>query len=453
MSDTGIRIDLENAESYKRIAHIAVEQEHMEGLRAKAAEKLAKKVKIDGFRPGKVPAAVVRKNWPGEVEQDAFEALVPEVYKRVLDENSDLHPVSDPRVENLDLPEGQPLSFDLIIEVRPDVEITGLDKLEATRFAPPITDERVEEALSTVVERQAEWTELEETSAEEGDAVLIDYAPLDDEGERVEDDGEKDHPLLLGSDGNLPEFNAALVGMQAGEETDIEVNYPVDYANEELKGSTRTIRVEVKQVRRKSVPELTDEFAAEHTQFENLEELRSDAREQLTKGVQREGDKHLRDQLIDGIIAANEIPVPPSLEARYVRAMVDDMARQQGAGEDFSFDDETRKKIEEAYRPMAARAVQKMVIVDNLRRANEIEVSDEDVDARIEEMAAEQNSTKEQLKGLILRAGNMERLRADMEEEKVFAMLEEQAKIMVKEEMPQQEDAAAAEAGNDDSGE
>ena len=445
MSDAPIRIDLEAAESFQRVAHVSVEPAHIESLRERAARKLAKKVKMAGFRPGKVPPRIVRAQMPAEVEQEAFEALVPEVYRQILQENEDIHPVADPRVENLDVPEEGGVHFDLSIEVRPELEITGLEDIEVTRHLPPITEEQVDKALEAFVERQGHWEDKEDGHAAEGDAVLIDTVPLDAQGQAIDAEAEVDHPVLVGSDGNLPEINAALVGMQAGEETEVEVNYPVDFPIDDLKGTTRTLRLKVKEVRTRVLPELDEAFVREHTQFESVEELRTRTREQLEKRVREESDRHLRDQLIERLLERNEVPVPPSLEARYLQAILTDLAKSQGGEKPLEFDEQTKAKLAEAYRPMARRAVQRMVLVDNLRRAHDLKVSDEELKARIAEMAQEQGSSPEQLEGLIRRAGNLERLRSDMEEEKVFALLEEKAKVTVSEEAP-------AEAGQSDSG-
>lgn len=433
MTESRISFDLEEAESWKRIAHVTVEQALMEEMRDTAAKRLGKKIRLDGFRPGKVPAAKVRQVAAAAVEQEALESLIPKVYERVLDGSEHLHPVADPRVENLDLPEGEPVRFDLVIEVRPDLEITGLDKVEATRYLPPIDEERVDEAIQSMLERQAHWHEREEGGVEEGDAVLMDTIPIDGDGNVIEDEpAEEDQAVLVGGEGMLPEFVAALVGMNGGEETDIEVNYPVDYPNEELRGSIRRLRIRVKEVRLKHLPELNDEFAREHSGKDTVAEMREMVREQLTEGTKRESDRQLREQLVDKLLELNEIPVLPSLEERYVQAMVQDFARQQGLEE---VSDEQKQQLSEAWRPMAQRSVKRMVLVDNLRRGHDIEITDEEFDARLAEMAEKQGSDLDRFRLLMERAGNLDRIRGEMEEDKVFDLIEESAKITVAEEM------------------
>ena len=439
-SSSPVQIDLEAADSFRRVAHVKVEPAHMESLRDRVARKLAKRVRMDGFRPGKVPVAVVRKQMPAAVEQDAIEELVPQVYKKILDENEDLHPIADPRVENFDMPEGEPLHFDLVIEVRPDLEVTGFEAVEVTRYLPPIDDERVDKAIVDMADREATWSVLEEGGAAEGDALRMDTVPLDADKNPIEEDTADDQVVLVGGDGNLPEINAALLGMQVGEETDVEITYPADYPNEDLAGSTRVIRLKIKEIRRKILPVVDDAFAQEHSDNETLAELREDIRERMVKGVKRESDRNVREQIVDRLLAINSVPVPPSLERRYLDAMLHDaIHRQPGVDpddHDHDISDEVREKFDEAYRSVAQRAVRKMILIDNLRRHNDVQVSDEELDARIAEMAEEQGTTAEQMRSLIERARNMDRLRSDMEEDKVFAMLEEKATIHVKEELP-----------------
>jgi trigger factor len=433
MTESRISFDLEQAESWKHIAHVTVEQSLMEEMRDTAARRLGKKIRLDGFRPGKVPVAKVRQVAAAAVEQEALESLIPTVYQKVLDDAEHLHPVADPRVENLDLPEGEPIRFDLVVEVRPDLEVTGMDKIEATRYLPPITDERVDEAVDSMRERKAHWHEREDGAVEEGDAVLMDTIPIDADGNVIEGEPvEEDQAVLVGGDGMLPEFVAALIGMNKGEETDIEVNYPVDYPNEEFRGSTRKLRVRVKEVRLKHLPDLTDEFAREHSGKETVAEMKEMVREQLTEGTKRESDRQLREQLVDKLLELNEIPVLPSLEERYVQAMVQDFARQQGLEE---VPDEHKDQLTEAWRPMAQRSVKRMILVDNLRRNHDVQISDEDFDARLAEMAEKQGSDLERFRLLMERAGNLDRIRGEMEEDKVFDLIEDLAKITVAEEI------------------
>lgn len=433
--DSPVHIDLETVESWKSVAHVRVQPDHFEKMREKVAKKLAGKVRMDGFRPGKVPVAVVRKQMPAAVEQDALEALIPHVYRQVLDENQGLHPISDPRVENLDLPENAPLAFDLVIETRPDLEIQGIEGLEATRVQPPVTDERVEEALENLRQRHAHWEERTEGGVQEGDAVLLDTVPLDAEGRPIEAEREEGQALLVGGEGMLPEITAGLVGMLAGEETDVEVNYPVDYPNEELRGTIRKVRLAVQEVRFKHLHGLDDEFARHHSRFETLAEMREDVRAQLVRGIQGESDRHLRQQLVERLLALNEMPVPPSLEERYLEAILNDVLRNQPGVEEFT--PEQRKQLEEAYRPSAQHAVRRMILVDNLRRSLQIEVSDAEVDARVAELAEEQGTTVERLRAMLERTRNLERLRSDLEENKIFAHLEAKARITVTEELPE----------------
>lgn len=433
MTESRISFDLEEAESWKRVAHVTVEQSLMEEMRDTAAKRLGKKIRLDGFRPGKVPAAKVRQVAAAAVEQDALEALIPTVYQKVLEDSDHLHPVTDPRVENLDLNEDEPIRFDLVVEVRPDLQITGIEKIEATRYLPPISDERVDEAIQSMLERQAHWHEREEGGVEEGDAVLMDTIPIDADGNPIEDEpADEDQAVLVGGEGMLPEFVATLVGMNKGEETDMEVNYPVDYPNEDLRGSTRKLRVRVKEVRLKHLPELDDAFAKEHSGKDTVAEMKEMVREQLTEGTKRESDRQLREQLVDKLLELNEIPVLPSLEERYVQAMVQDFARQQGLEE---VTEEQSQQLAEAWRPMAQRSVKRMVLIDNLRRGNDIKIADEEFDARLAEMAEKQGSDLERFRLLLERAGNLDRIRGEMEEDKVFDLIEESAKITVAEEI------------------
>lgn len=421
-----IGIELEAPESWKRVAHVTVTAEHMESQRVAAARALGKKAKLPGFRPGKVPLKILRQNFAAQIEQEALEKVVPAAYREVLAEHDDLHPIADPRVENLQLEEGQPVRFDMVIEVRPDLELKGYDELQVERVEMPISGERVEQALSELAERNARWVPVER-GAQPGDAMRIDYAPLDETGQPIESERDENYALELGSEGVLPEFDSALRGLQPGEDTQVEVTYPEDYPRKELAGKTMLFQVVVKEIREKQVPAVDDDLARSVSSHQTLEELRAEVRAELERAAGEEADRQMRQSMIEKIEAANDIPVPPTLEARYVQAMVQDYAKMTGR----ELGEEDRKQVAERLRPSAQRASRRMIILDNIRRREGIEVSPEDIDERIREMAERRSAAPEDVRRAVEASGHLDRLEHDLEEEKVFAFLEEKAKITV----------------------
>ena len=182
MTNEAITFELESPESWKRLAHVQVDPSHMERMRTNVAAKLAKSARLPGFRKGKVPVNLILSNYAGQVEQDALEELIPHAYRAVLDAHDDIRPIAEPRVENFKMDEGEPIKFDLIIEVRPEIELT-FDGLAVDKIELIITDERVEQALGELAERAARWVPVEDRGAKDGDAMRISYVPLNEDGE------------------------------------------------------------------------------------------------------------------------------------------------------------------------------------------------------------------------------------------------------------------------------
>lgn len=433
-----IAFTLEQPESWKRVAHVEVEPGHVESLRQAVAERIRKKARLKGFRPGKAPLKLIRSSFASEIEQESIESLIPEAYRAVLAKEEGLHPIADPRVTGFKMDEGEPVRFDLVIEVRPELEVTGLDQLAAEKKVTPIGDEDVDGALRELRERNANWVEVER-GAVAGDALLIDYVPLADDGNPLEDERNPGYAMELGTQNVLPEFNSALHGLQPGEDTEFEVNYPADFPNEELAGATMKFRVQLKELKEKQLPELDDDFAKAHTPFDSADELRADVRRDLERQARRHDDRELREALVDQLLDRNAVPVPESLERRYIGAMLQDI-EQRGGGE--GLDDEQRQKLAEGYRPTARRAVQRMVLMDNLRRQFGVEVGDEDITARVRELAEERDVKPEQMRQALESNRAIERLRDEIEEDRIFAALLEKAKVTeVERERPAQGEA------------
>ena len=337
-SDKAIEFELEAAEeAWKRIAHVTVSSAHMDAIRDSVVTDLRKQVKRPGFRKGKVPPKIIRSEYAAEVERESLERVVPEAYREILKAHEELEPVG----------------FDLQIEVRPDIELQGLESCEVQRVEIEIGETRVDAAMEELAGRNASWAPVER-EARSGDALTIEYAPLGEDGTPNEAERTKDYAMELGGTSVLPEFNAALTGLQIGEDTQVEVSYPADYPREDLAGRTMSFEVRVNEIKEKQVPQLDDDFAQSISPYQTLQELRDAVRDDLVKTAQRESKRHFRESLVDEVLKLNAVAVPPSLEARYVQAMIEDLKDSSGR----DFDAETRQKLAESYAPSARRATQ-----------------------------------------------------------------------------------------------
>jgi trigger factor len=427
MSDKAIEFQLEAAEeAWKRVAHVTVSTDHMEAIREQVVGDLRKQVKRPGFRKGKVPPKIIRSEYAAQVERESLERVVPEAYREILKAHEELDPVGEPMVDKLSLEEGQPVGFDLQIEVRPEIELQGLDSCQVDKVEIEINEKRVDAAMEEIATRNASWAPVER-EARDGDALMIDYAPLGEDGTPNEAERTKNYAMELGGTSVLPEFNAALAGLQQGEDTQVEVSYPEDYPREDLAGKAMSFEVRVNEIKEKQIPQLDDDFAQTVGPYKTLDELRVAVRDDLVKTAQNESKRHFRESLIDEVLKVNAVAVPPSLEARYVQAMIEDLKHSSGR----DFDEETRKKLAESYAPSARRATQRWLLIDHVKKAQGIEVGDEELQVRLEEIAAQRDATVEQVRQALQSKNGLAHLRMDLEEDRVFDWLSEQVQVNV----------------------
>lgn len=432
-----IHFELQPPDGFSQTAHVQIAPEHVEKRREKTAREIASKANLPGFRKGKVPTKIIRTRFGPDVEQETIEALIPEAYRVILDGNEELHPIDTPRVENLKMDTGAPLSFDLVFEVRPQLELVELPTIEVERRRARITEARVEQALAELAERHANWEPVER-GAKPGDALRIEYVPVSADGSRDEANRNENYSLELGAEGVLPEFNSALEGLDAGDDTQVEVTYPADYPREDLRGKTLQFEVKVLEIRAKRVPELNDEFVRERTEATDLASLRQKLLEELQKASEEESLRRLDGAILDALLARLAVPCPPSLEARYLQGFADDYEQMTSR----KLEGDERKQFDEQLRERARRNAQRAVVLDNVRRQHEIRASDEEVQARMAELAAERGMEVAAFERAVRAASNMERLRGDLEERKVLEYLRTQSKVTLVEFDP-------AESGNE----
>jgi trigger factor len=292
----------------------------------RAAKSLAGEMRMPGFRQGKVPPQfVIQRVGREAVLEQALRESLPEWYERALLETG-INPIGDPKLDVSDLPEeGEALEFTIEVGVRPKAELAEYRGLEVGRVDSEVPDELIDAELDRVREGSASLAPVERPAAE-GDAVLIDYSATID-GEPFEGSDARDFLVELGSEGLIPEFDAALAGASAGGERTVEVTFPDDHQPEDLAGKTATFAVTVREVREKNLPELDDEFAAEASEFDTLAELRDHLRDRIGEALARRSEAEFREAAVDAAAAAATIEVPHDLVHARAHEMWDRIER------------------------------------------------------------------------------------------------------------------------------
>jgi trigger factor len=374
----------------------------------KAARRYATRVRLPGFRPGKAPAAMIKKRFADAIRQETLESLVQEAYKEVI-EREQLKLASQPHVHDVKFGENEPLTFELHFEVRPEIELARTQGFRVQRTERHVTDEQVREQIDQVREQRATWTPVEDKPAP-GDMVTVVLATADESGAIPEG---KQYPLVLGAGQAIPGIEELIMEARPGQTVERPVKWPEDFPDEAQRSKTKTVRVTLQDVKRKTLPELDDAFAREVGDFDSIDALRKTIREDLEANATRETDSEVRQRLLDDIIGANQFDIPPS----WVNQLVDAYANA------YQIPDGEKERFATEFRPMAERQVRRDLVIDTVAERESLTATEADLDDRIAETAAKRGADPGQLYASLQKAGRLKELERSITEDKVFKWL------------------------------
>lgn len=398
-------------EGVERHLQVSVPVEAVKAAEERATRRYATQARLPGFRPGKAPAAMVRKRFAGAIRQEALERLVQDAYQEVLQrEKYDL--AAQPHIHDLKFDEGEPLTFTLHLEVRPKLELERTNGFEVTRPSEQVTDEMLDEQLDALREQRAAWAPTDDRPMS-GDQVTVVLATAE-EGEALPEG--KEYRLLLGQGQAIEGVEEAIMEAQPGETIERLVKWPDDFPDETQRGKAKQVRLELKDVKRKQLPDLDDAFAREIGDFDSIDALREAVRRDLEQHVKREAEAGLRQQLVDHIIEANAFEVPPSWVDRIAGAYA----------EMYEIPEADRAMFVQQFRPAAERQVRRDMVVDAIAEKGGLTATEAEIDDRIAEMASERGTDAGQLYAQLQKAGRLPEIERAVTEEKVFRHLLEQ---------------------------
>jgi trigger factor len=419
-------------ESRARV-EVEVPPKDVERATSRVARAMAKEMRMPGFRAGKAPPSlVIQRLGFGAVLQEAIRDALPEWYERAL-LDSGISPVGDPSIEMVSTPEaeGEPLGFSFEVGVRPTAKLGDYKGLEVGRADKEVGEEIVDREVERLREGFARLEPVERAAAE-GDSVLIDFEGLIDD---VAFEGGKadDYLLELGSSQLIEGFEEQLVGAKAGEERKVEVSFPTDYHTEKLAGKDAAFTVKVKEVREKVLPELDDEFAAEASEFDTLEELREDIREKVGTVLESRAEEDFRVAAVDAAVDAAAVEVPAGLVAARAAERWERTERQlAGRGMDpntfLQLQDKTREELIEESKPDAERELKREAVVTAIAEAEGIEVGEEELLEALEHSAEHERTTPRKLLERLRKSGRDEMIREDIRARKAVELVATEAK-------------------------
>jgi trigger factor len=409
-----IEITPKKAEGLERLLEVSVPVEEVRSAEDRATRRYASQVRLPGFRPGKAPAAMVRKKFADAIRQEAIQSVVQEAFKEVI-EREKIELATQPHVHDLKFDEGKPLTFELHLEVRPQVDLPRTTGFRVSRTRREITNENVREQIDNLREQRATWTPISERPLP-GDMVTVQLATADDNGHVGEG---KEYRLVLGGGQAIPGIEELIMETAPGATTERPVRWPDDFPDEAQRGKTKMVRVTVSDVKRKSLPELDDAFAREVGDFDSLEALTSAVREDLTRHAEREADSEVRQQLIEHIIDANPFDVPPSWVNQLVQAYM----------EAYQIPEPDRERFASEFRPVAERQVRRDLVIDTVAQREGLAATEADIDARVAEVAQKRGAEPGQVYASLQKAGRLKELERSITEDKVFNWLLERSTI------------------------
>lgn len=392
-----------------------------------AFKKVVKKVNVPGFRKGKIPRQIFEKRFGVEsLYQDALDILLPEVYENAIKETG-IEPVDRPEVDVEQIEKGKSLIFTATVTVKPEVKLGEYKGVEIEEKDFSVTEEAVNEELLKMQKQQGTLEPVESGAVENGDSVVIDFEGFVD-GVAFEGGKGDNYSLEIGSNTFIPGFEEQLIGLELGEEKDVDVTFPEDYRATELAGKPATFRVKLHEIKRMNLPELDDEFAQDVSEKETLADLKKDLEHKLEERLKKEEEDYIRNQVVEAASNNAEVDIPEAMINHEVDHMYGHFVQNlgyQGLNIELytQLTGQSESDIKAQMKEDASKKVLADLVIEAISHAENVEVSEEEVDEEIVQTAKEMNREVEEVRDIINKQGNIESLRESLKRKKTIDLL------------------------------
>ena len=412
---------------------ITVDNDKFEGAVTKAYNKNKGKFNIPGFRKGKAPKQIIESQYgKGVFYNDAIDMLFPEIYPTALDELS-IDPIDRPDLDIEEISKDNGLVMVVNVEVKPDVNLGEYKGIEIAKPDYTVNEDEVKLRLEEMRNKASRLVDVEGRAIESGDTAVIDFEGFVD-GVAFEGGKGEDYSLVIGSNTFIPGFEEQLIGKNKGEEVEVNVEFPAEYHAENLAGKPATFKVTVKNIQKKELPELNDEFAADTTEFNTLEELKKDLKAKVEEETKYRADAEMRNSLVEKVSEGTELEVPNAMVETQIDNMLMELNYQlqyQGLQLEQLLQ-MTGRSIEELRnekREEATKLVKSSLILEAIAKAENVEVSEEEVDVEVEKMAKMYNMELEKIKSA-MRPTDLEDIKGQLKIRKTIDLLVDSAKLV-----------------------
>lgn len=410
---------------------IEVSAEEVEKAIEKAYQKQKSRISVPGFRKGKVPRKMVEKMYGvGVFYEDAVNDMIPTAYEAAVKE-SELEIVSQPKIDVVQIEAGKEFIFTAEVAVKPEVELGEYKGVEVPKSDVSVSDEEIMAEIDKEREQNSRIITVDDRAVEDGDMTVIDFEGFVD-GVAFEGGKGTDYPLTIGSHSFIDTFEEQLIGKNIGEEVDVNVTFPEEYHAEELKGKPALFKVTVKEIKKKELPELDNDFVEDVSEFSTVDEYKASIKTKIEEKKADEAKSAKEEATIEKIIEGAKMEIPDAMVDSQVRQMAEDFARRisaQGLTIDqyFQYTGLTSDKLLEQMRPQALKRIQSRLVLEAVADKENFEVTDEDVNNEINDMASAYQMEADKLKDILTDA-DKENMKRDIQVKKAVEFVTENAK-------------------------
>ncbi|HSW30925.1 MAG TPA: trigger factor [Longimicrobiales bacterium] len=410
-----LKVAVEEQERWSRRVSVTVPAALVAEEEQKAAQKLASRVNLKGFRKGRVPQSMMATRFSGALRQEALDRLINDAYRQALAAEN-LRPISEGKLEDIQYEPQEDLRFTITFDVQPRFELGRLGGFSIERPRARVTDEHVGEVLRNVQRQNGAWKPVEEGKAVDGDLVSVHIRKLDGD---APSEG-KDYEFALGEGQAIPEVESAVKSLDTGQAGEFNVTFPEDFPDEARRGEKERVEVTLRGRKVLELPALDDALARQVGEFETLDALKVRIREDLEKDAAEQAEAVVRGHILDLLLEANPFEVPLSMVERYTDTIL---------GEQPGIPKERMAEIKENLRPEAERSVKRLLLLERVAETQGLDATEAELDVRIQEIAERSGSTPERVYASFQKAGRLEALERELTERKVFDFLKKQSTI------------------------
>jgi trigger factor len=413
-------------EGCRHSLEISIPVREVEAETARALEHVQKRAKLRGFRPGRAPVSIIRKEFAGDIRQKVMESLIPKYLQKQF-EAENLNVVGTPDIEDVHFHEGEPLRFTAKFEVVPTIELKDYKGVEIEYCDPEVADEDVAKRMEEIRGQKAQYVNIEPRAIEDGDFAVVGLESIAGvEGEPVKQD---EMVLDIGAVDTLPAFTENLRGLSPGDEKEFEIAYPEDYGSARLAGRTVRFHATVKGIRRKELPELNDDFAQEVGDYRDLGELREAVRKAILGQRQEVAQAEAKERILDRLVDAHDFPVPEAFVERQIRNRVEQrVAALTAQGVDPRSLKLDWGKLKGTQRDKAVREVKASLLLGRIAERESIHATRDEVDREVERIARQQREPVAAVRIRFEKDGTLGRIANHIQTEKTLSFLFEHAR-------------------------